>query len=180
MKHQSAAEVVTGYDLPLVRELIELQQAAFPPRMQFKDPERYYSEALSNSRNINVIVRSQKGDILAYLLALPQTEVWKELLRWDLEMRGNPAGMYIDIIQTRPGSRQFSGFMGLASGVCQETRHRGYQRLSMHVRTSNGLNKVIRKLLPDSISLRRIENWYASGEPFDYIEASPVLRQSRG
>lgn len=180
MRRQLTTEIVTGYDQQLANELIALQQSAFPPQMQFKEPELYYREALNDRRNINVVVRTSQGSLLGYLLALPQTEVCEELRQWDPQMRDNPTGMYIDIIQTHPGSRQFSGFMGLASGVCQETRRRGQQRLSMHVRTSNGLYQVVRKLLPDSRSLRRIENWYSSGEPFDYIEASPILRQSRG
>lgn len=180
MRQQLTTEIVTSHDQQLANELIALQQSAFPPQMQFKDPERYYQDALNDKRNINVVVRSPQGALLGYLFALPQSEVYGELLQCDPQMQDDPDCMYIDIIQTHPGSRQFSGFMGLASGVCQETRRRGYLRLSMHARTSNGLNKVIRKLLPDSISLRRIENWYSSGEPFDYIEASPVLRQSRG
>jgi hypothetical protein len=180
MSSQPIAHIVTGYDPQLVGELVSLQQTAFPPQMQFKEPERYYEEALHDRRNINVIVRSPQEKLIAYLLALPQTEVCEELRRWDPLMREDPTGVYIDIIQTHPESRQFSGFMGLSSGVCQEARRRGHQRLGMHVRTSNGLNRVIRKILPDSRSLRRIEDWYASGEPFEYIEASPVLRQNRG
>jgi len=179
MRRQPTAEIVSGNDQHLIRGLVALQQSAFPPQMQFKEPELYYQEALSDRRNINVVIRTPQGSLLGYLLALPQTEVCEELLQWDPQMRDNPTGMYIDIIQTHPGSRLFSGFMGLASGVCQETRRRGHRLLSMHVRTSNGLDKVIRKILPDSISLRRIDNWYDSGESFDYIEASPVLRRDR-
>jgi len=180
MRQQLTTEIVSGIDQQLIRELITLQQSAFPPQMQFKEPELYYQEALKNRRNINVVVRSPQGALLGYLLALPQTEVYEELRQWDPQMQRDPAAMYIDIIQTHPDCRPMSGFMGLASGVCQETRRRGHQRLSMHVRTSNGLNNVVEKLLPDSCSMRRIEDWYASGEPFDYIVASPILRQSRG
>ena len=180
MRQQLTTEIVSGIDQQLIRELITLQQSAFPPQMQFKEPELYYQEALRDRRNINVVVRSPQGTLLGYLLALPQTEVYEELLQCDPQMQDDPDCMYIDIIQTHPDDRLITGFLGLVSRVCQETLRRGHKRLSMHVRTSNGLNKVTRKIFPDSRSLRRIENWYSSGEPFDYIVATPILRQNRG
>jgi hypothetical protein len=179
MNNPLTAEIVDGFDSLLVRELIGLQQTAFPPQMQFQEPERYYQEALCNSRNVNVVTRSSEGSVIGYLLAMPLTDVCSELRQWDPQIQKDPVGMYIDIIQTHPDCRPYSGFMGLLSRLCRETRHRGYQRLCMHVRTSNGLNKVTRKIFSDSRSLRRLEDWYASGEAFDYIEASPVLRQGR-
>jgi hypothetical protein len=177
MKHQPTTEIVSGHNQQLVRDLIALQQSAFPPQMQFKDPKRYYDEALIDNRNINVVIRSPQGALLGYLLALPQTLACEELRQWDPQMREDPTGMYLDIVQTYPESRQYSGFMRLLSGVCRESRRRGYERFSLHVRTSFGLHNTIRKLFPDSRSLRRIENWYACGETFEYIEASPIICQ---
>jgi hypothetical protein len=55
MNNPLTAEIVDGFDSLLVRELIGLQQTAFPPQMQFQEPERYYQEALCNSRNVNVV-----------------------------------------------------------------------------------------------------------------------------
>jgi hypothetical protein len=179
MNNPLTAEIVDGFDSLLVRELIGLQQTAFPPQMQFQEPERYYQEALCNSRNINVVTRSSEGSVIGYMLALPLSDVCAELRQWDPQMRDDSAGLYIDILQTHPENRCFSGFMRLFSNLCRETRRRGHERLSMHVRTSNGLNKVIRKIFPDSCSLRLVKNWYGSGETFDYIEASPVLRRGR-
>ena len=180
MRRQPTTEIVSGYNQQLIRGLLAIQQSAFPQQMQFKEPQLYYREALSDRRNINVVIRSPQGALLGYLLALPQTEVCEELRQWDPQMQRDPAAMYIDIIQTHPDDRLITGFLGLVSRVCQETLRRGHKRLSMHVRTSNGLNKVTRKIFPDSRSLRRIENWYSSGEPFDYIVATPILRQNRG
>jgi hypothetical protein len=180
MSYQATTEIVSGHNPHLVRELIALQQNAFPPQMQFQEPERYYCEALSDCNNINVVFRAPERSLIGYLFALPQSAVYEELRQWDPLMLEDPTSMYIDIIQTHPNHRQLSGFMRLLSCLCLETRRRGHTRLSMHVRTSNGLNKVTRKLFPDSCSRRKIENWYASGETFDYIEATPVLRQSRG
>jgi hypothetical protein len=180
MSYQATTEIVSRHNPHLVRELIALQQNAFPPQMQFQEPERYYEEALKDPRNINVVLRSPHGALLGYLLALPQNTVCEELRQWDPEMREDETSMYLDIVQTYPESRKYSGFIRLLSGVCQEARRRGYERFSLHVRTSYGLNNTIRKLFPDSRSLRRIENWYTSGETFEFIEASPVLCQSCG
>lgn len=178
MANQPAPQIVRGWDPDLGDALIRLQKAAFPPRMQFRQPETYYREALQDPANVNIVVRRNHGGLAGYLLALPHQSVWEELHRWDPEFQKEPTGLYVDIIQTLPGHRQFAGFMGLVTGLCDEARRRGESRIAMHVRTCNGLNRLTRKLFPQSRSLRRIENWFDSGEAFDYIEAVPILRKT--
>lgn len=176
MANQPTIEVAAGDQPGLIAELVALQQNAFPPQMQFREPERYYQESLRDRRNINLVLKAPDGTVAGFLLALPQSEACRELQQWDPDMREDPEGMYVDIIQTLPGRRQGSWFMGLVDGLCRETRRRGHQRLAMHVRTSNGLASLTRKILPASRCLRQIDNWFATGESFDYIEAIPRLR----
>jgi hypothetical protein len=178
MTNQPTIEIVAGEQPELVAELVALQKHAFPPQMQFREPERYYAASLRDRRNINLVLKAPDGKVAGYLLALPQSGVCRELQQWDPEMTEDPGGMYVDIIQTLPGRRQASWFMGLVAGLCGETRRRGHQRLAMHVRTSNGLSRLTRKILPASQCLRHIDDWFATGEPFDYIEAVPHLRRS--
>lgn len=177
MIHQTSIDIVTSADPQLVSQLIELQQKAFPPQMQDQDPERYYREALSDKRNLNVILRSPQGSLRGYLLGMPQPVVVEELRQWDPQMHGDPSAVYVDIIQVHPDCRGNGGFLRLVTGLCREAGRRGHQRLNMHVRTRYGLHLAVRRMFPDSRSLRRIENWWGSGESFEYIEASPTLRQ---
>lgn len=173
MTPQASIDIVSGIDTQLINELIELQRSAYPPQMQDQDPERYYREALNGSDNVNVVLRSPEGKLLGYLLGLPLSNVYAELRECDPEVSADPATLYLDIVQTYPESRLYDGFGRLLAGACDEARQRGYRKLSLHVRTKYGLHLTIRRLFPGSRSLRLIENWWRSGETFEYIEAPP-------
>jgi len=172
-------EIVHHYQSDLVDELTSLQKDAFPPHMQFEAPGDYYRQGLSDKSNINVLIRSAGGGVAGYLLALPQARAAAELRPWDPTIEEDPDAMYIDIIQTSPEHRQMFSFVQLMAGACAETKRRGFSRLSAHVRTRNGLSRLVRKLLPDSSCYRRLENWYDSGEAFEFIAASPVMRKGQ-
>lgn len=179
MRNHPQAQLANGYDARLVAQLIALQQSAFPPQMQFKDPEAYYREALTDRRNINLVLRNDRREVTGFLCALPLASVLTELHPWDPELQDAPGILYVDIIQTLPGQRQYSGFMGLVAGICREATGRDYRRIAMHVRASNGLNRLTMKLFTKSWCLRRLDNWFGSGESFDYIEAVPCLHRGR-
>jgi hypothetical protein len=177
--NETRTEIAAGFDQALVAELTNLQQQAFPPQMQFVEAARYYAEGLQAAGSINVILRSADRAVTGYLLALPQSSVWAELRQWDPQLEPDPEGLYVDIVQTLPGQRQANGFVKLVAGVCAEAERRGRRRLSMHARAGNGVSRLTQKLLTESRCLRRIENWYDSGEPFDYIEATTRMRRGR-
>ncbi len=172
--------IAAGCQPHLIAELAALQQSAFPPRMQFQDPEAYYREGLSDRFNVNVIARTPEGLIAGYLLAIPQDRVCAELRPWDPAMPGSPQNLYIDLIQTLPGRRQTAGLKSLLGGLCREAQRRGFDRLSAHVRTTTGLSSVIQRLMLDCIFLRRLDNWYDSGESFDYLESMVGLQSREG
>lgn len=57
----------------------------------------------------------------------------------------------------------------------EEAGKRGIFKFSMHTRVNNGLNKALRKMYGDMLTLfRRIENWpfYNSEETTEYIEGT--------
>ena len=174
--NQPVIDIVSGLDYPLIEPLVAMQQLAFPPTMQPRDPAAYFREALADPGNINVLLRAGSGELIGYLLALPHLSVCAELQPWDPDLTEDPTAIYIDIVQTLPGRRQAGGFVALLEGVCGESRKRGYARVAMHVRTSTGLSALTQKLFCDCRARRRIENWYGSEEAFDYLEAAPRLR----
>jgi hypothetical protein len=180
MNHPSGIEIVTRCRPGLIAELVAMQQSAFPPRMQFGNPEQYYAEGLADAANINVLLRSPDGTPAGYLLAIPQDRVCAELQQWDSEMPGDPSNIYVDLIQTLPGRRRGTALKALVIGFCQEARVRGFARLSAHVRTSIGLHSFVQKALVDCRCLRHLDDWYGSGETFAYIEAHTLWKPQQG
>ena len=177
MNRLTRIEIAAGCQPHLVAELVALQQSAFPPRMQFQDPAEYYREGLSDRFNVNVIARTPAGLIAGYLLAIPLDRVLAELRQHDPALQGNPRILYIDLIQTLPGRRQTVGLKSLMAGVCREAGARGFDRLSAHVRTTTGLSRVMQRVMMGCCCLRRLDNWYDSGESFDYLESMIRLQR---
>ena len=173
MLNHPQAQLVTGCDTRLVAQLVALQQDAFPRQMQFREPEAYYREALADQRNINLVIKNERREVTGYLHALPLPVVVAELRPWDPGLEADPATLYVDIIQTLPGRRHYAGFLALIDETCREARDRGYRHIAMHVRISNGLSRLIQKLYPRVREPHRIEDWFGSGEPFDYLEVIP-------
>jgi ribosomal protein S18 acetylase RimI-like enzyme len=171
-----ALQAVTGASSDRIAALVDLHQRAFPAHLQSADPARYFAEALGDERNLNILMRDGTGTVIGYLLGIPQSQVFEELRRWDPRMRDDPERLYLDIIQVSPEQRGKSHALRLFQAVCAEAERRGYFKLSMHARTTNGINLYLQRIFAEIRFLRRIENWFGFGEPFDYMEATTVLR----
>jgi hypothetical protein len=167
-------QAIKDYDATLVKELLELEQRAFPPGMQFTEGEAYYADCLKEEANINIIMRNNEGKVIGYVVAMPQSSVYEILKRYDPDMEDDPERFYVETIQTFPGQRQAFGVMRLLYGMCEEAEKRGFNKFSMHARKLNGLSDMILKVSITARRLRTIENWYGYGEPFDYIELTYV------
>jgi hypothetical protein len=121
-----------------------------------------------------IVLRNQEEKVIGYIVAIPQTNVYKDLKEYDPAMEDDPARFYVETIQTLPGQRQTFGVMRLLYGMCEEGERRGFNKFSMHARKLNGLSDMILKVSVTARRLRTIENWYGYGEPFDYIELTYV------
>jgi hypothetical protein len=80
------------------------------------------------------------------------------------------------MIQVLPEQRGRNLALRLFQAVCTEAEKRNIFKLAMHARTVTGLNGYLHRIFTDIRCLRRLENWYGSGEPFDYLEATTTLR----
>ena len=169
-------QTVTGYDEKLVVELVELQKKAFPAHMQLAEPARYYADGLRDDNSMNIVMHDQNDKLIGHLQAFPQSSVYEELTRWDPAMQDDPERVYLDIIQVLPEQRQRSNGLRLFQAVCAEAEKRNIFKLSMHARTITGLSEYLHRIFAEIRFLRRIENWYGFGEPFDYLEATTTLR----
>jgi len=150
--------------------LVELQREVFPPRLQLENPEEYYTERLSATANINLLMAGPEGGLTGCMLAIPHSLAFRELKKWDPELKDDPGRMYVEMVQIRPGRRQGEGFLRLIIAMCEEIRKRGYTGVSMHVRTATGLSRFLQRVMVVSRCLRRLENWHDFGEAFDYLE----------
>jgi ribosomal protein S18 acetylase RimI-like enzyme len=167
---------VTGASAGRVAALVELHRQAFPSPMQSTDPESYFAGALGDRRNLNLVMQDRAGTVIGYLLAIPQSLAVEELRPWDPEMRDDPDRMYLEMIQVLPAQRGRNHALRLFQAVCTEAEKRNIFKLAMHARTVTGLNDYLHRIFADIRCLRRLENWYGSGEPFDYLEATTTLQ----
>jgi hypothetical protein len=167
-------QAVEEYDPALVKELLDLEQQAFPPEMQFPEGEAYYADCLKDKMNINIVMRNNDAKVIGYVVAMPQSNVYETLKQYDPAMKDDPERFYVETIQTLPGQRQVFGVLRLLYGMCEEGEKRGFNKFSMHARKLNGLSDMILKVSSTARRLRTIENWYGYGEPFDYIELTYV------
>jgi hypothetical protein len=83
-------QAIKDYDATLVKELLELEQRAFPPEMQFTEGEAYYADCLKEEANINIIMRYNEGKVIGYVVAMPQSSVYEILKRYDPDMEDDP------------------------------------------------------------------------------------------
>lgn len=174
--NSATSEILHRLDAQTVASLVELHLRAFPAHMQCDDPRAYFSEALEIGDNINIVTRDPGGTLTGYLLGIPQNLVAAELRREDPEFCADPERIYLDIIQVSPERRGQGHAYALFRGVCAEAGRRGFDRLSMHARTTTGLNRYLQRIFADIRCLRRIENWYGCGEPFDYLETTTAMQ----
>lgn len=165
-------ETGAGYDERLLDALAELHQQAFPAHMRLSDPVAYFREGFLAEGSINIVLHSAAGKIAGHLLAFPQSSVYEELRQWDPAMRDDPGGLYLDLIQVHPRQRKRGAATRLFRLMALEAGKKGYAKLSMHARKTNRMDERIRKLFPGAHFLRTIENWFDTGEPFEYIETT--------
>jgi hypothetical protein len=171
-------QAITGVCPDLVAALVKLHREAFPAHMQAPDPEGYFTEALGDERNVNIVMRDQTGTLNGYLLGIPQSLVFDELHPWDPAMQDDPERLYLEMIQALPAPRGSNRALRLFQEMCAEAEKRNFFKFSMHARTATGFNEYLHRIFADIRFLRRLENWYGFGEPFDYLEATTTLRQT--
>jgi len=165
-----------GFDEKLVAELVALHKKAIPTHMQYDKSGQYFAEALRDERNLNIVMRGQDGTVIGHLLGIPQSRVFEELRRWDPDMQDDSERLYLDTIQILPEQRHRNLSIYLIRKLCEEAEKRNIFKLSMHARTTTGWSRYQFRIFSGVRFLRRIENWYGFGEPFDYLESTTTLK----
>lgn len=124
---------------------------------------------LKNPNAINVLLRDKGKDIVGFVIALPNNEVYEELHSDDPCFENNPKRLYVYDIEIEEKNRGLSNFLSMTRPLIEEAETRGFEMLTMHARTSEKLSEVLQGRY-QAHKLRTMENWQGWGEPYDYLE----------
>lgn len=151
-----------------LEQILTIERDVFPPLMQ-SSPEEIKT-IISNKKGIHLLVFNNKK-VVGYLSAVPHNDEYPDLIKYDKDFALDDKALYIDSIAIKPGHRG----LGLARLVFQDliriAKQRGFDKIGMHVRVSTGLSQRLQGLSAVKF-IRRLDNWYNFGEPFDYLEIS--------
>jgi ribosomal protein S18 acetylase RimI-like enzyme len=166
------AEVVRAFDKDVLEDIVLINRESFPKGWAYSDAEEYYTEMLKNGKNTHIILKDN-GKTIAYLLAIPHNDAFRELRNDDPLMEEDALRYYVEVVAVLPDFRGRKGFSEILKKLREELKGRGIYKLSMHARVSNNLNKIIQKKMKIT-QIRRIQTWkyYNYEEPTDYIEAT--------
>lgn len=165
------AKIVEGFNEEILDKIIELEEKCFPQGWQFEDAKDYFSEALENKKNINVILQNS-SNVVGYALFVPLGDVFEELSSADPEIENSSNTLYLETIEILPESRGSGGVEKMLEIAEEEAKKRGIEKISIHARKINNFNDKIKKIFGCKIiSSRDIEKWkYGESEPYEYID----------
>lgn len=164
-------EIVSGFNEKYLNTIIDLEKKCFPEEWQHENPYEYFKDALSYPECINIFLK-EKDKIVGYLFAVPLKSAYPILKEHDYEITDKPGFFYLDNIEIIEESRGKGGTRKMIELMCDEANKRGFFNFSVHARTINGLNKIIKNIFNRKITrVRNIDHWvFGNNEPYEYIE----------
>lgn len=164
-------EVLHDFSNLTLRDILSLEYICFPVEWHYPDVEKYYTSILKDKRNI-IILMKEAGKTVGYILSVPHKVVRTELLKYDSKIKADNARYYIETIGVLPQYRRKGGATKLINAMCREGKRRGIYKFSIHARTINKLNILIKNVFENMITeTRYVERWFFGGdEPYEYIE----------
>ncbi len=124
---------------------------------------------IEKPNTITVIIRDTSKNVLGFIVALPNNDVYEELHDDDHDFQDDPESLYVYDVAIGDKERSLANFLNLVRTLTKEARAKNFKVLSMHTRTSEGLSTILQKRY-DAKLIRTLDNWQGYGEPFDYLE----------
>ncbi|MFA6253724.1 MAG: GNAT family N-acetyltransferase [Candidatus Paceibacterota bacterium] len=149
-----------------VEEIKEIDKQVFTAEMAL--PAEIVDAYLANPRSILTVLKDREGHLVGYVVADPLENAFNDLLAHDNEIELLPNTVYVESIAILPKYRSLKNLNSLLKESISRAREQGYQAITMHTRTTNGLSNALQKRWGAEFK-RRIDNWYGLGEPFDYL-----------
>lgn len=155
----------------LVGELAGLEEKCLPFQMCHANSYQYFSEALNNPENINLILK-YKDRVVGFLLAKKYSQAHKELINHDPDLRREKENcLFIETIQIHPQFRKKGGFNRLVGKFLSVIRKEKICNFCLYARRKNSFSCFLQKRF-GAKKIRTVENWLGFGEAFDYLEIS--------
>lgn len=164
MDEQQKDTVVRVEKLPdeVFAELVKMEEELFPEHLRADEEE--IRELFEDPENVHIIAFDPEGRVAGYILSEKHNKVREELKDADPNMEEIGDALYLSSIAIK-SEHQGKGYFSKLMKKFLE--HRGGKPVSMHSRTSNESHKKMQKY--GATSIRSIEDWHGSGEPFDYL-----------
>jgi GNAT superfamily N-acetyltransferase len=127
-------------------------------------------ETLVQPSAINIISYDEKEHVAGYLLAVDFSEEFEDL-RGDADplIEDIPGALYLHSIVVRHDMRG-KGIFGKLIQTFRE--HCPDKIIALHANANNASSAGFQKY--GARSVRRVENWYGTGEPYDYLIFEPT------
>lgn len=160
-------ELVGDLDEETFKQIVASENAAFNKNMRFKPED--IAEVLADKRGVHLVMRDPENKIIGYVSTLPHNEEYGNLVQYDPDFTKEDDALYIESFGSGPAGRDPHLSVAAFDRLIEEAGQKGYKKLTMHARVSNGFSRGLQKLYGAKF-IRRVENWGDFGEPFDYLE----------
>jgi len=153
-------EIIKKPDQRILQVLEEIEKKCFPSELQESAEE---IKEHFKTKGIQLIVK-EDDKIVGYLTSLPAKEI--DFAKKEHQTKDTLWIWSVDIL---PEKRGLKIAKMLYDKLIEEAKKRKYRKLVGVVRVNQHLSDVLQKRMGWKF-IERYENWYGSGEPFDYLE----------
>jgi len=161
--------LITDITSTTINAILDMQ-TLFPIKLRYTRQE--IVENLSFEKNISLFLEENEV-VTGYALAIPQDVAVEEHQLDDPYIKNDPMRYYIDQVAILPAERKGLAFLHLGYGLLEELEKRGINKVSSHLLTTNGVNKIIGKIFgPMSTVRRTVHMPRYCDEPFEYMEVT--------
>lgn len=160
----------------VVSGILDIVEDVFIPEMRgvYKD-DMFFREQILKQGNINIVCFNSKGELTGYLLAIPQSEAFPELKKYDPDFESDTDNQryYVEIVMSdskKNHESTRSSFL-MINELIRESDRRGRKFITMHALREKGLNNVLMRFYP--VKLIRtiiIPELYGDNISFDFLE----------
>jgi ribosomal protein S18 acetylase RimI-like enzyme len=165
---QSKANIVAKVNILTdeeLRQIIEMEHELFPENLR----DFHYEKEIAEGK-FAVIAYCPEGKVAGYIFSVPHHDAHARLKDADLRMEDMPDALYIESIAIR-NDLQGRGYFGkLMKKFLEET---GERTITMHARVCNNCSVGMQKYGAERS--HSVENWFDSGEKFDYLVIDKTL-----
>lgn len=167
-----AVERILGTNEDILEKILTVYKRCFAEKWRYPDAEEFFRLSLNDIGCLNLVLK-EDDTIVGYALVRPHNSVVQEVREHDPHMQKSDNGSYIETMEIVPEYRKGHGFLKMVARIIEEGEKRGFNKVSLHARVSNGLSVYVQILFGKMVTqVRRVEKWayYNGEESADYIE----------